>query len=52
MGGLAGGFRRMDERRHYAAQQKANASTAAAQEQMNYTLAMAACLKGRGYSVK
>jgi YMGG-like Gly-zipper len=52
MGGLAGGFRRRDERRQQAAQQQANASSAAASQQMNYTRAMAACLEGRGYSVK
>lgn len=51
MGGLAGGFRRRDERQRYAAQQQANASALASQ-QRNYTRAMAACLEGRGYSVK
>ena len=52
MGGLAGGFRRRDERRQQAAQQQANASSAAASQHTNYTRAMAACLEGRGYSVK
>lgn len=52
MGGLAGGFRRMDERRSHAAQQQAGASSAAASQQVSYTRAMAACLEGRGYSVK
>lgn len=52
MGGLAGGFRRRDERRQHAAQQQANASSAAASQHTNYTRAMAACLEGRGYSVK
>ena len=52
MGGLAGGFRRRDERRQQAAQQQANASSAAASQHANYTRAMAACLEGRGYSVK
>ncbi len=52
MGGLAGGFRRRDERRQQAAQQQANASSAASSQHMNYTRAMAACLEGRGYSVK
>jgi hypothetical protein len=52
MGGLAGGFRRMDERRRQAAQQQANASSALASQQANYTRAMSACLEGRGYSVK
>jgi len=52
MGGLAGGFRKMDERRQQTSQQQANASSAAASRQMNYTRAIAACLEGRGYSVK
>jgi hypothetical protein len=52
MGGLVGVFRRRDERRQQAAQQQSNATSAAASQQMNYTRAMAACLEGRGYSVK
>jgi Glycine-zipper domain len=52
MGGLMGGFRKMDERRRQAAQEQANAASALASQQMNYTRAMAACLEGRGYSVK
>ncbi|HVN89603.1 MAG TPA: glycine zipper family protein [Candidatus Binataceae bacterium] len=52
MGGLAGGFRRMDEKRQQTAQRQANAAAAANSQQMNYTRAMAACLEGRGYSVK
>jgi len=52
MGGLAGAFRRRDERRQQAAQQQANAASAAAAQHMNYTRPMAACLEGRGYSVK
>lgn len=52
MGGLAGGFRRRDERRQMAAQQQANAAAAATSQQANYSRAMAACLQGRGYSVK
>jgi len=52
MGGLVGVFRRRDERRQQAAQQQANAASAGASQQMNYTRAMAACLEGRGYSVK
>ena len=52
MGGLVGVFRRRDERRQQAAQQQANAGSAMASEQMNYTRAMAACLEGRGYNVK
>lgn len=51
MGGMVGGFRRRDERRQVA-QQQANASSALASKQANYTRAMAACLEGRGYSVK
>jgi Glycine-zipper domain len=52
MGGLAGGFRRRDERRQQAAQQQSDAASAASTQQMSYTRAMAACLEGRGYSVK
>jgi hypothetical protein len=52
MGGLAGGFRRMDEKRQQGSQQQANAAYAAASQQANYSRAMAACLEGRGYSVK
>ena len=51
-GAEGGGFRRKDERRQQAAQQQANASSAAASQHTNYTRAMAACLEGRGYSVK
>lgn len=52
MGGLAGGFRRRDEKRQSAAQQQAKASSAVTSQQSKYTRAMAACLEGRGYSVK
>jgi hypothetical protein len=52
MGGLAGGFRRRDERRQQSAQQQVSANQALANQQMNYTRAIAACLEGRGYSVK
>src|ERR1700752_1648670 len=52
MGGLVGAFRRRDERRQQAAQQQANATSTMASQQMDYTRAMAACLEGRGYSVK
>jgi len=52
MGGLVGVFRRRDERRQQAAQQQMNAASVTASQQMNYTRAMAACLEGRGYSVK
>lgn len=52
MGGLGGGFRRMDQRRQQMAQQESNIPSTAASQQVNYTRAMAACLEGRGYSVK
>lgn len=52
MGGLAGGFQKMDQRRHQVAQQQSNTASAAASQQVNYTRAIAACLEGRGYSVK
>jgi hypothetical protein len=52
MGGLAGGFRRLDEKRQRAAYQQSNVAAAAASQQANYTRAIAACLEGRGYSVK
>jgi hypothetical protein len=54
MGGLAGGLRRRDEKLQQSAQQKANAQSAAAApnpKQAGYQRAVAACLKGRGYSV-
>jgi hypothetical protein len=52
MGGLAGGFRRRDERKQQASQQQANAQAAQQNQQMAYNRAMAACLEGRGYTVK
>jgi hypothetical protein len=52
MGGLAGGFRRRDERRQQASQQQANAQAAQQNQQIAYNRAMAACLEGRGYTVK
>ena len=52
MGGLAGGFRRIDEKPQHTAQQRAKVASAGVVQQMNYTRAMAACLEGRGYSVK
>jgi hypothetical protein len=52
MGGLAGGFRRRDERRQQASQQQANAQSAQQNQRMSYNRAMAACLEGRGYTVK
>ena len=54
MGGLAGGLRRRDERVQQSAQQKASAQSGGAAQnpkQAAYQRAMAACLKGRGYSV-
>jgi hypothetical protein len=52
MGGLAGGFRRLDERRQQASQQQATAQSAQQNQQVAYQRAMAACLEGRGYTVK
>jgi len=52
MGGLAGGFRRRDERRQQAQQQQVNAHNAQQSQQIAYNRAMAACLEGRGYTVK
>jgi hypothetical protein len=52
MGGLAGGFRRLDERRQQTNQQQANAQASQQNQQMAYHRAMAACLEGRGYTVK
>ncbi len=55
MGGLAGGFRRMDDRRQQANQQQASTQkvqTAQQGQQQAYQRAMAACLEGRGYTVK
>jgi hypothetical protein len=52
MGGLAGGFRRRDERQQFESQRRASAASAQNKRQLNYTRAMAACLEGRGYSVK
>ena len=53
MGGLAGGFRRRDERRQQAATQQSNAQAAQAPASgsAEYNRAMAACLTGRGYTV-
>ncbi len=50
MGGMAGSFRRMDERRQQQAVQQQAARSNATQV-TSYQRAMAACLKGRGYSV-
>ena len=55
MGGMAGGFRRMDEKRQQASQQQASAQqmqNAQQGQQQAYHRAMAACLEGRGYTVK
>jgi Glycine-zipper domain len=52
MGGLAGGFRRVDERRRQAAPQQVNAQSSQQNQQMAYNRAMAACLEGRGDTVK
>jgi OmpA family protein len=52
MGGMAGGFRRLDERRNQSAAQNQQAQSQASQKAIAYQRAMAACLDGRGYSVK
>ncbi len=52
MGGLAGGFRRRDERRQQFTQAHANATAAQRSQGVAYQRAMAACLEGRGYTVK
>jgi hypothetical protein len=55
MGGLAGGFRRRDEKRQQASQQQASAQQVQNNQQgqqQAYHRAMAACLEGRGYTVK
>jgi hypothetical protein len=52
MGGLAGGFRRRDERKQQAADRQANAQYAQQSQQVAYQRAVAACLEGRGYTVK
>jgi hypothetical protein len=51
MGGLAGGFRRRDERRQQANAQASDTSAAASNQHASYNRAMAACLQGRGYTV-
>ncbi len=48
MGGLAGGFRQRDARR----QQQASTQSAASSGQDAYNRALAACLQGRGYTVR
>ena len=52
MGGLAGGFKRRDERLGQANQQQASAQSAQQSQRNAYQRAMAACLEGRGYTVK
>jgi len=52
MGGMAGGFRRRDERKEQANAQQQQAQSQASQASAGYQRAMAACLDGRGYSVK
>jgi hypothetical protein len=52
MGGLAGGFRRRDERRQQASQQQADVHNSQQSQRVAYQRAMAACLEGRGYTVK
>ncbi len=52
MGGLAGAMRRRDERRQAGSQQQANAQQAMQSQRNSYHRAMAACLEGRGYTVK
>jgi uncharacterized protein YcfJ len=52
MGGVAGGFRRRDERIQQQNQQQNNAQASQQNQRTAYNRAMAACLEGRGYSVK
>ena len=52
MGGLAGGFKRRDERIDQANSQRQQAQSQTSQAGAAYQRAMAACLDGRGYSVK
>jgi uncharacterized protein YcfJ len=52
MGGLAGGFRRRDERMQQQSQPQNNAKASQQNQAASYHRAMAACLEGRGYSVK
>jgi hypothetical protein len=51
MGGLAGGFRRRDERKQQASAQASDANAVVSKQQTAYNRAMAACLQGRGYNV-
>jgi hypothetical protein len=52
MGGLAGGFKRRDERMQQSYQQSAGVQSAQQNQRNAYNRAMAACLEGRGYTVK
>lgn len=52
MGGLAGGMRRRDEKIQQQGQQQQSAQAAQQNQRNSYNRAMAACLEGRGYSVK
>lgn len=52
MGGLAGGFRRRDESMQQQNQQQSNAQASQQDQRASYHRAVAACLEGRGYSVK
>jgi hypothetical protein len=54
MGGLAGGFRRRDQKLQQNRQQQANTQSSTQSQQNQsapYHRAMAACLTGRGYTV-
>ena len=51
MGGLAGGFRRRDERLDQSNQRAAASGNAATSQGAAYNRVMAACLQGRGYTV-
>jgi hypothetical protein len=52
MGGLAGGFRRMDARKKQAHQQQTSVQPPQQSQRTAYDRAMAACLEGRGYTIK
>lgn len=52
MGGLAGGFKRRDEKMGQVGRQQASLQTAQQSQRNAYQRAMAACLEGRGYTVK
>lgn len=52
MSGLAGAMRRRDERQQATYHQQVNVQSAIQNQQNSYRRAMAACLEGRGYTVK